>query len=227
MANNPKKIQDPAELALSAIQEALGTPDKTPVGRAVDVEPAAPAVEHHAGNPSADKDLFEGVGPASSAGDDQPQARRAANDDRQSIGMILQTLQRKPPRTSYLVASIFAFAWVLGGLMLALASICPTCRRCFAGLRRHSGDVRPCRLRAGAGRCSSICSPTWSGARQELRLIAQSMAGVAMRLAEPEEVARESIVTVGQAIRREVAAMGDGVERALARAAELEALVAQ
>ena len=61
---------------------------------------------------------------------------------------------------------------------------------------------------------------------QEMRIIAQSMASVAMRLAEPEEVARDSIVTVGQAIRREVAAMGDGVERALARAAELEALVA-
>ena len=60
---------------------------------------------------------------------------------------------------------------------------------------------------------------------QELRLIAQSMAKVAMRLAEPESVARDSIVTVGQAIRREVAAMGDGVERALARASELEALV--
>ena len=60
---------------------------------------------------------------------------------------------------------------------------------------------------------------------QELRLVAQSMAKVAMRLAEPESVARDSIVTVGQAIRREVAAMGDGVERALARASELEALV--
>ena len=60
---------------------------------------------------------------------------------------------------------------------------------------------------------------------QELRLITQSMAEVAMRLAEPETVARESIVTVGQAIRREVAAMGDGIERALARAAELETLV--
>ena len=60
---------------------------------------------------------------------------------------------------------------------------------------------------------------------QELRLIAQSMADVAMRLAEPETVARDSIVTVGQAIRREVAAMGDGVERALARASELETLV--
>src|SRR5438445_6192333 len=61
---------------------------------------------------------------------------------------------------------------------------------------------------------------------QEMRLIAQSMAEVAMRLAEPESVAVESFVTVGQAIRREVAAMGDGVERALARAAELETLVA-
>src|SRR5256885_2698894 len=61
---------------------------------------------------------------------------------------------------------------------------------------------------------------------QELRLITQSMAEVAMRMAEPETVARESIVTVGQATRREVAAMGDGVERALARAAELETLVA-
>ena len=60
---------------------------------------------------------------------------------------------------------------------------------------------------------------------QDMRVIAESMAEVAMRLAQPETIAHESIVTVGQAIRREVAAMGDGVERALARAAELEALV--
>src|SRR4029450_7924989 len=60
---------------------------------------------------------------------------------------------------------------------------------------------------------------------QDMRVVAESMAEVAIRFAQPETVARESIVTVGQAIRREVAAMGDGVERALARAAELEALV--
>ncbi len=60
---------------------------------------------------------------------------------------------------------------------------------------------------------------------RELRAVAQSMAQVALRLAEPESVARDSLVTVGQAIRREVSAMGDGVERALARAAELETLV--
>ena len=60
---------------------------------------------------------------------------------------------------------------------------------------------------------------------QDMRVVVELMAEVAMRLAQPETAARELIVSVGQAIRREVAAMGDGVERALARAAELEALV--
>src|SRR5205807_2613747 len=60
---------------------------------------------------------------------------------------------------------------------------------------------------------------------QELRIIGRSMTDTAVRFAEPETIAKESIVNVGQAVRREVAAMGDGVERALARAAELEALV--
>ena len=57
-------------------------------------------------------------------------------------------------------------------------------------------------------------------------MIAQSMAQVAIRFSEPEGAAADSMVTVGQAIRREVAAMGDGVERAIARAGELETLVA-
>ena len=52
------------------------------------------------------------------------------------------------------------------------------------------------------------------------------MAQVAIRFSEPEGAASDSMVTVGQAIRREVAAMGDGIERAIARAGELETLVA-
>ena len=41
----------------------------------------------------------------------------------------------------------------------------------------------------------------------------------------PKPSRATSIVSVGQAVRREVAAIGDGVERALARACELEGLV--
>ena len=60
---------------------------------------------------------------------------------------------------------------------------------------------------------------------QELRVSAGSITRVALRLAEPETAAGEQVATLSQAIRREVASMGDGVERALARAAELETLV--
>jgi hypothetical protein len=54
----------------------------------------------------------------------------------------------------------------------------------------------------------------------EMRLTARSMSQVAIRLAEPEAMAAEQVVTLSQAIRREVASMGDGMERALARASE-------
>src|SRR5438128_961620 len=67
-------------------------------------------------------------------------------------------------------------------------------------------------------------SPAWRG--QQMSSVAQAMAQVAIRFSEPEGSASDSMVTVGQAIRREVAAMGDGIERAIARAGELETLVA-
>ena len=51
------------------------------------------------------------------------------------------------------------------------------------------------------------------------------MTEVAFRLAEPENIAQDRIMMVGQAVRREVAAMGEGIERTLARAVELETLV--
>ena len=60
---------------------------------------------------------------------------------------------------------------------------------------------------------------------QELRSAARSMAEVALRLAEPETAASERIMTVGQAVRREVSAMNEGIERTIARATELETLV--
>jgi hypothetical protein len=153
-----------------------------------------------------------------------PRASRAANDDQQSIGQILRALQHRPARTSYFVAALFSCAWIIGCIALSWgylsdlnAALSPT----------HS----PAAIMIGLGAAAllpiifffGVAHMAWRS--QELRLIAQSMAQVAMRLAEPEGVARDSIVTVGQAIRREVAAMGDGVERALARASELEALV--
>src|SRR4029078_1826608 len=128
-------------------------------------------------------------------------------------------------KTSYVVATVFAVVWAAIGVTLAFVYL-PELQALLK--QGHTG------IPALIGLASFLAAPIlffyvmayamWRS--QEMRIIAQSMAGVAMKLAEPEEVARDSVVTVGQAIRREVAAMGDGVERALARAAELEALVA-
>ena len=218
MANSPQKSKDPTEEAFSAIQEALSTrPGEprpgAPFGAPAGIDPTPPATA----------DLFHEEPPAEDW-TDETAPRRAANDDRANIGQILQALRRRPARAPYIVASLAAFAWTAGGLATAylygaeLQALFATPRLGFA---------------AAVGIASAIVVPVifcyvlahMFSRAQDMRMVAESMAQVAMRLVQPETSAHESIVTVGQAIRREVAAMGDGVERALARAAELEALV--
>jgi hypothetical protein len=254
MANNPKKIQDPTAAALSAIQEALEirehktasdeapavmSPEPTIVpdvrrnptrnganGERTRNGNAVTAEKPRAGGVTEENDeLFaEPAFRAVTHGDEPVSRRPAANDDRQSIGQILQALQRRPSRMSYTVAAIFSGAWLIAGIGLAWIYM----PQLEAMLAEGRGAV-PALLGVGALYILPVfffyALAHMVTRSQELRLIAQSMAEVAIRLAEPETVARESIVSVGQAIRREVAAMGDGVERALARAAELEALV--
>src|SRR5262249_46141000 len=214
MANIPQKTKDATEEAISAIQEALNIrAPETRTGASVATDDSNP-------NPSAPPaaDLFhqdpaQGAWPAG-----------AANDDRAGIGQILQTLRHRSARAPYVAAGVASFLWVAGAL--ALISL--------YGAEMRSVFATPgVGLAAMVALAAAVVVPVifffvlahMFNRAQDMRLVVESMAEVAMRLALPETVARESIVTVGQAIRREVAAMGDGVERALARAAELEALV--
>src|SRR5215813_2849163 len=236
MANTPKKIKDPTEAALSAIQDALSARDAVEASArdAAEAEAASPPPAEIAPVPPAEEPSSEPTWRAVPAAtpeeeprqpEEQSLLRRAANDDRESIGQILRTLQRRPAHTSYITATVFAGLWVLAGLVLGWMYL-PELQSALG----PTGLTAPVLAMLGVVFFVPIiffyvlAHMAWRS--QELRLITQSMAEVAMRLAEPETVARESIVTVGQAIRREVTAMGDGVGRALARAAELETLVA-
>ena len=154
------------------------------------------------------------------------QPRRAANDDRETIGQILQAIQKgRPARNVYTLATLVRRRLGRRRLLLTV-SFLPSLQ---AAIGQGAGGTL-----ALAGLAALFFAPvllfyflaslSWRG--QELRMIAQSMAQVAIRFSEPEGAASDSMVTVGQAIRREVAAMGDGVERAIARAGELETLVA-
>src|SRR5712671_1236735 len=229
MANTPKKVKDPTEVALSAIQEALNISD---VGADNDRHSADSEVSPSTSSSDApvyseaeydtrantERPIFDTI--------DEPRApRRAANDDRETIGQILQALQKgRPARSVYTLATLFAGVWIAGCVLLTF-SFLPALQ---AAMGQSSGVLVLGGLAAlffaPVLLFYFLASLAWRG--QEMRLIAQSMAQVAIRFSEPEGAAADSMVTVGQAIRREVAAMGDGVERAIARAGELETLVA-
>src|SRR3569623_535939 len=206
MAKNPK-VKDPTEVALSAIQDALNISD-----------PSHQADDQY--SPS-NEPLRA---PESDFGDARF-GRQAANDDREAIGAVLQSLQRgRPRRSAYTFAAIFSGLWIAAAGFL-IVSFLPSLE---AMIGSNGGAL------ALIGRALVFVTPlilfyllasvAWRS--QELSMIAQSMAQMAVRFSEPEHVASDAMVTVGQAIRREVAAKGDGVERAIARAGGLGALVA-
>ena len=193
MANTPK-MKDPTEAALSAIQDALNVRDAEPSSGAMVAPPIAalPADESERAWPglrpskaakTAKTDNFdEEVRPRP---EDADTLRRPANDDRESIGQILRTLQRRPTRTSYVVAGVFSAIWVVAGLGLGGAYL--------ADIREAlgpSGLTAPVLAVLGFIYVSPIVLffvlAHMAARSQELRLIAQSMAEVAMRLAEPE-----------------------------------------
>src|SRR4051812_25702867 len=120
---NKSKAQDPADAALSAIEEALNlelsAPDRAEV---MGARPSLPSVEDGftlepplaRSAADAPPEEEEEARPGSSFG-----SRRApANDDRESVGQLLYALQRKPPRTPYMVATILSLLWLAGGAAL-------------------------------------------------------------------------------------------------------------
>jgi len=147
----------------------------------------------------------------------------AANDDRAAAGPIVQALQiKRPSAMPFVLATLASLAWF---------GLCG-----YYGYQRRPEYVasaalilRPetvlFALSALAPVIIMFGFATLTRRLQELRQSAASIAHVAVRLAEPEAVAGEQFSTLAQAIRREVSTMGDGVERAFARASELETLV--
>ncbi len=141
---------------------------------------------------------------------------RPANDDRRSVGQILQALQYRPSRTAQFIAAGMSAGWLamVGVYALGARSV-PLDQAATAMLVLASvGPVAFFFLIA-----------TLTQRVQEMRHTARSMGEVAVRLADPDSFTTEQVMILSQAIRREIASMGDGVERALARAGELELMV--
>ena len=152
---------------------------------------------------------------------------RAANDaGARDHARTLRNLNRRLPRTIYWLTALLSVGWIVGGAAL-IYSYYGSALADLTNLRRFIGTP------AGVVSAMALAMPVvlfWGFAvmmrrSQEMRIAAQTMAEAAFRLVEPESLGQERVLTVGQAVRREVAAMSEGIERTLARAAELETLV--
>ncbi|MDB5613106.1 MAG: hypothetical protein JWQ22_759, partial [Devosia sp.] len=210
MANNLTPHNDPAALAFSAVEDALkdsvfnldSTPDKAPERRASDTARSERLR-------AADK-IAQQAGPV-------------ANDDRFPASKILYNLQSRSSATPTWIAVLLSLVWIAVSGTVAWLRYGPQ----MANLGQFVGTVD------FIGLIAIIFLPvmgffavaTLFRRAQDLRNAASSITQAAMRLAEPEVTAADKVASVGQAVRREVNALGDGLERALSRAGELEVMI--
>src|SRR5262245_6957049 len=100
MANTPKKMKDPTEAALSAIQDALQVREDKPSGAEGTQVATRPAADEAAadkpwpGLRSKQQQAKPPYDDEARRPDDAGALRRPANDDQESIGTILRSLQR-------------------------------------------------------------------------------------------------------------------------------------
>jgi len=149
----------------------------------------------------------------------------AANDDMPSIGGLIFALQQRPSKSPFYIALAASFIWFVLGCLIAWAVIdkaekVTSLSDIFATpsiVAVIATIVVPIAL------FWFLAILVWRA--QELRLMSSAMTEVAVRLAEPDKMAEQSVASLGQTVRRQVAAMNDAISRALGRAGELEALV--
>jgi hypothetical protein len=150
-----------------------------------------------------------------------------ANDDsRKNTAGLLRALESRSSRGAIRNAALLSLLWAVGVLGLANLLYAPAIWQI-----RSVSDLLA--MPAAIGFLVAIIIPIlvffafsiMMARAREMRSAARSMAEVALRLAEPENIAGDRILTVGQAVRREVSAMNEGIERTIARASELETLV--
>lgn len=199
--------------------EATGT-----AGVAEDTAPADMPEEEFVAAPPTDRLKLRPAEPAPSSG---PITFAPANDDQQGEPIRFSRATERPaPRTVYWLVAALSVVWIGAAAILGNILYGPGLWqiRSLEGLLTapHAigiviGALVPVMLFWGFA--------VMVRRAQEMRLAAQQMAEMAFRLLEPENLAQDRVMMVGQAVRREVQAMGDGIERTLARAVELETLV--
>ena len=153
-------------------------------------------------------------------------ARVAANDDIPTIGALIYALEQKPSGQPFKVAAYASGIWGVLGLFFGYAMLAPEVAKAV-GLWELL--AKPLLLTLSATIVLPIAifwflaTLVWRA--QELKLMSSAMTEVAVRLAEPDRGAEQSVTSLGQTVRKQVNFMNEAVSQAIGRAGELEAMV--
>jgi len=151
--------------------------------------------------------------------------RIAANDDGPSIGGLIYALQQKPSNKPFKVAGIASVLWAAVGTAFAIVTMGADAPVMGIPdlLSRPTTFYTITAIVVPIAVLWLLALLAWRA--EELRLRSSTMTEVAIRLAEPDRIAEQSVASLGQAVRRQVSFMNDAISRALGRAGELEAMV--
>jgi hypothetical protein len=209
MAKNPTPTNDPAALAFSAVEDAL----KESV---FSIEPSPAQAEKRPTEPTRSERLRAADKIAQQAG-------AVANDDRFPASRILYNLQSRSSSAPTWIAVGLSALW----LLVSGAGAYMRYGNELGNLGQFMGTIDFIALIAimFLPVAAFFAVATLFRRAQDLRNAASSITQAAIRLAEPEVTAADKVASVGQAVRREVNALGDGLERALSRAGELEVMI--
>jgi hypothetical protein len=152
--------------------------------------------------------------------------RLAANDDVPTIGGLIYALEQKPSTKPFQYAAVASGAWTAMCLVFAwfiFGNAVSTSAGFGDFIVKSNALMVVGAIAVPIALFFFLALIAWRA--EELRLRSSTMTEVAIRLAEPDRMAEQSIASLGQAVRRQVSFMNDAVGRALGRAGELEALV--
>jgi hypothetical protein len=150
----------------------------------------------------------------------------AANDDIPTIGALIYALEQKPSSQPFKVATYVSAVWAMLGLGFGYGMLAADLA---TGTSLWGMLAKPVLLTLSATIVLPIvlfwflATLVWRA--QELRLMSSAMTEVAVRLAEPDRGAEQSVSSLGQTVRKQVNFMNDAVSQAIGRAGELEAMV--
>ena len=150
----------------------------------------------------------------------------AAKGGASSIGGLIYALDQRPSSRPFLLAAFASIVWLVLSAALSWAMLAPALQQAptlAAFFANPAAITLAATVTIPIALFWFLALLIWRA--QELRLMSSAMTEVAVRLAEPDRIAEQSVASLGQSVRRQVAFMNEAVVRTLGRAGELEALV--